>query len=175
MGGKIVINRSGAPLLFPEQRSWNRIQGTASFLICSVFAVPGTVYTKQKAYLCLFQVHCSGNNQQGTSQILAVPSTLVPDQKLWNNSNSIHIFTCLTKGKQQKVCFNGFLILTHYVDTGNFSGLIMGDQIVGPDFAVDVTNGSFMDVWCYISSSHYPVFLCIQHGSKIRYKPIFSH
>ena len=30
----------------------------------------------------------------------------------------------------------------------------MVDQIVGPDFEVDVTNVSFMDVWCYISSSH---------------------
>ena len=33
-----------------------------------------------------------------------------------------------------------------YNDIGNFSGLIMGDQIVGPDFAVDVTNGS---LWMY--------------------------
>ena len=40
----------------------------------------------------------------------------------------------------------GQLILTlkDYIDIGNFSGSIMGDQIVGPDFVVDVINHSCM-------------------------------
>ena len=50
----------------------------------------------------------------------------------------------LNKRKTVESFFNWSLTLKDYIHIGNFSGSIMGDQIVGPDFAVNMINHSCM-------------------------------
>ena len=54
----------------------------------------------------------------------------------------------LNKRKIVESLFQLIFNFKYHIDIGNFSRSIMGEQIVGPDFAVGVTNGSFMNVWC---------------------------
>ena len=67
----------------------------------------------------------------------------------------------LNKRKTLENLFQVILTFKEYFDITNFSGSIMGDQIVGPDFVVDETNHSFMDVYGVTFRVAINLFSCV--------------